>query len=179
MNAFDGLVLVVVAVSALTAFARGIVRSLIAFVAWIVGLVVAVTYAPAVGAMLPALPAHPLAPVAVAFALIVVAALVAGALVAWPIRALIHGVGLGFLDRALGAVFGLARGVVIVLAFVLGAGLTTLPAAEWWQNSFLARLLSDVALELRPWLPPEIGERLDYSGRGGAPVTDRKPAGKA
>ncbi len=65
----------------------------------------------------------------VAFALILIAALVLGALVAWPLSSVIRKSGLGFVDRFLGAVFGIARGAVLALAFVLFAGLTTLPQA--------------------------------------------------
>jgi membrane protein required for colicin V production len=179
MNAFDWLVLAVLALSAIAAFARGIVRSLVALVAWIVGLIAALVWTPAVSAMLPAIVRYPLVPPVVAFVLIFVVVLVAGALIAWPLHALIHGAGLGFVDRALGAVFGVARGVLLALAFVLAAGLTALPAADWWQNSLFARPLAEVALSLRPWLPPQWGERLDYSGRGGSPATDRPAAGKA
>jgi membrane protein required for colicin V production len=173
MNAFDWLLLAVIALSALAAYARGIVRSLIALAAWVVGLVAALMFAPWLAAMLPAMPEHPLAPALAAFVLIFVGTLAGGALVAWPLRALIHGAGLGFVDRSLGAFFGVARGGVLVLAFVLAAGLTKLPTADWWQNSMFARPLSDVALSLRPWLPSQWGERLDYPERGGAPATDR------
>ena len=71
-----------------------------------------------------------------------------------------------FVDRFLGAIFGAARGVVLVLAFVLVAGLTTLPRLDWWQNAALAPSLAAAALSLKPWLPPEWAQRLDYSREG-------------
>jgi membrane protein required for colicin V production len=95
--------------------------------------------------------------------------IVAGALLAWPLHAVIHRAGLGFVDRGLGGVFGLARGAVLVLAFVLVAGLTALPARDWWQNSLLAPLFEAAALSLKPWLPSPWAERLDYPGRRPAP----------
>jgi membrane protein required for colicin V production len=165
MNGFDWIVLGVIAVSALSAFARGIVRSLIALVAWVVGLVAAIAYAPHLAALLPEMSRYPFVPHLIAFALIFVAVLVLGALVAWPLRAVIHGAGLGFVDRALGSLFGVARGIVLVLGFVLVAGVTALPAADWWQNSIFAQPLSEAALALRPWLPRSWADQLDYSGR--------------
>ena len=75
-------------------------------------------------------------------------------------------VGPGFVDRFLGAMFGVARGVVLVLVFVLVAGLTTLPRQDWWQNAALAPPLAAAALSLAPWLPPAWAERLDYSREG-------------
>jgi membrane protein required for colicin V production len=97
--------------------------------------------------------------------------LLLGALVAWPLASVIHKAGLGFVDRFLGAVFGAARGVVLVMAFVLVAGLTTLPRLDWWQNAALVPPLTVAALGLKPWLPPEWAGRLDYSRAGrAAPV---------
>jgi hypothetical protein len=75
-------------------------------------------------------------------------------------------VSLGFIDRFLGAAFGLARGVIVVVIFVLIAGLTALPQQEWWQNATLAPPLVAAALSLREWLPPAWSERLNY----GAPA---------
>jgi membrane protein required for colicin V production len=63
----------------------------------------------------------------VAFASILVAALLAGALVAWPLGSVIRKSGLGFVDRFLGAIFGVARGALLVVGFALVAGLTSLP----------------------------------------------------
>jgi membrane protein required for colicin V production len=84
---------------------------------------------------------------------------------------------MGFLDRFLGGLFGIVRGVVVVLALMLVAGLTTLPRHDWWQNSLLVPELVGLALSLKPWLPPEWSERLDFSRDGrNLPVSpaDRK-----
>ena len=98
--------------------------------------------------------------------LIFIAALVLGALVAWPLASVIRKSGLGFVDRFLGALFGAARGAVVVVAFVLIAGLTSLPRHDWWQNAALAPLLVAAALSLAPWLPSAWSDRLDYSRQG-------------
>jgi len=70
--------------------------------------------------------------------------------------------GLGNLDRLLGALFGLARGLVIVLAFALLAGLTSLPLQRIWTDSASGSQLEQAALALKPWLPPAFAERLRY-----------------
>ena len=77
------------------------------------------------------------------------------------IRDLVYGA-----NDGLGAVFGIARGVVLVLVFVLFAGLTALPRMNWWQNSALAPMLATGAMALAPWLPSEWAQRLDYSREG-------------
>ncbi len=170
MNAFDWTIIAVVALSILFAFSRGVTRELIALVTWVLGFVAAVTLTPLLGGMLPEFGSNPVLRYLVAFVAVFIGCLVLGALVAWPLAGVIHKAGLGFVDRFLGAIFGVARGVVLVIAFVLVAGLTTLPRLDWWQNAALAPPLAVAALSLKPWLPREWAERLDYSREGRVPA---------
>jgi membrane protein required for colicin V production len=169
MTGFDVVVLAVVFVSTLLAFAAGVIRELISLAAWIVGIVAAVVYSGDVAAAFSRLDMTPAARDVLAFALILIAVLIAGAIVARLLRGAVHAVGLGSLDRLLGAVFGLARGLAVVIAFVLIAGLTTMPRQAWWQNSLLGAPLGEAALSLRPYLPPRWAARLDYSPAGMPP----------
>jgi len=167
MTTFDWVVVAVIALSTLLAFFRGVVRELIAVVAWVVGVVGAIAFTPALGALLPSIPGYPGVPYLIAFALIVIGALLLGALIAWPLTKAIRAAGLGFVDRFLGSIFGLARGVALMLAFVLVAGFTALPRSAWWQQSALVPPLVAGVYALRPHLPAEIAGRLDYSPHGG------------
>ena len=168
MNAFDWSIISLVILSMLFAFFRGVTRELIALVAWVLGFVAAVALTPLLGGMLPEIGSNPVLRYLLAFIAVFIGCLVLGALIAWPRATVIHKAGLGFVDRFLGAVFGAARGVVLVMSFVLVAGLTTLPRLDWWQNAALAPPLAVAALSLKPWLPPEWGGRLDYSREGRA-----------
>lgn len=163
MTVLDWSVIGVVVLSMLLAFMRGITRELIALLAWVLGFFAAVAFSPLVGAWLPEFGGHPVFRYLIAFVAILLVALLVGALIAWPLRNVIRRAGLGFVDRFLGAVFGIARGIVLVLVFVLFAGLTALPRFNWWQNSALAPVLVIGALTLAPWLPSEWAQRLDYS----------------
>ncbi len=163
MTVFDWCVIGVMALSMLFAYVRGFTRELIALIAWVVGFFAALAFSPIVGAWLPDLG---VARYLIAFALIMIAAIIVGALVAWPLSSVIRKSGLGFVDRFLGAVFGIARGAVLVMAFVLIAGVTALPRQDWWQNAALARPLAAAALGLAARLPPTWAERLDYSREG-------------
>jgi uncharacterized membrane protein required for colicin V production len=109
------------------------------------------------------------------FIAVFVAALVVGALVAWPLRAVVRKAGMGFLDASLGATFGLVRGMAIMVAFALVAGVTGIAQRDWWQNAFLAPSLGSAAMALRPWLPHDWAERLDFSATGPAPVAPAQP----
>ena len=166
MTAFDIGVLVIVGLSTLFAFIRGVIREVIALVAWVVGIVAAITFTPVVGAWLPDSLGNPAVRYLIAFALILVAALVAGSLIAWPLATAVRAAGLGFVDRFLGSIFGLARGLLLVIAVVLFLGLTDLPRAAWWQDSVLAGPLVAAALVAAAHLPPAWAEALDYSAAG-------------
>lgn len=173
----DVVVIGVVALSVLFAYARGVIRSIIGTAAWIVGLIAAIAFTPALAAQLPAMEQAPSLPYLIAFVLIFVAAIVLGALVAWPLRTLVTRAGMGFLDRSLGATFGLLRGLALVVAFALVAGVSGLAQRDWWQNAFLAPSLASSALAMRPWLPRAWSERLDYSPGGPAVVAPRPTQG--
>lgn len=175
MTAFDWIVVAVVALSVLLGILRGIVKEVISLAAWIVGLVAAILFAGPLGGTLPDLFGMPHARYVVAFLAILVATLVLGALAAWLLRSGVRAVGLGLLDRALGAGFGVARGFVIVLAFMLIVGATGLAQRDWWQNSLLAPWLVEGALALKGHLPPAWGDALEAGlGRKAAPAVQTR-----
>jgi membrane protein required for colicin V production len=70
------------------------------------------------------------------------------------------------MDRILGLVFGVARGIIVVVVFALIAGVTALPKQNWWQNSILGEPLAQAALALKPYLPRAWADRLDFSAAG-------------
>ena len=166
MNGFDIALISVIGLSTVFAFVRGVVRELIAITTWIAGFVAAIKYAGPLAGLFPRLEVTPGAKHALAFALILVVALIAGALVARMLSNVVRAIGLGLVDRLLGAVFGVARGLLVVVAFALVAGVTTLPRHDWWQNATLGPVLSEIALSLKPYLPRAWADRLDFS-RGG------------
>jgi membrane protein required for colicin V production len=140
----------------------------------VIAALAAIHFSAPIGMMLPDFGGNPAARYVTAFALIAIVVLIVGALAGWVLSRLVRAIGLGFLDRLLGAVVGLARGVLIVVLGVLIAGLTSLPRQDWWQNAFFAPPLVAAALSLRPWLPLAWAERLDY-GKTARPVPGPAP----
>ena len=98
----------------------------------------------------------------VAFTILFVSTVVLGGLVNLLAGQLVARTGLTATDRALGMVFGIARGMVIVAVLVLLAGLTTLPQDPWWSESVLLRHFQDLALWLRSFLPPDVAGNIHY-----------------
>jgi membrane protein required for colicin V production len=170
MTAFDFLVIGIVGLSTVFAFWRGFIRVTASLVAWVLGVLAAIHFSDVVGPLLPDFGESPAVRFVVAFAIILAAVLIVGALVGFLVSRLLRAAGLGFLDRLLGAIFGVARGILIAVLLVLFAGLTTLPRSDWWQNAQSSPALVAAALSLRPWLPRAWADRLDY-GHG-----ERRPA---
>jgi membrane protein required for colicin V production len=166
MNGFDLALVAVVALSALFAFARGVIRELIALATWVVGLIVAIEYAAPLAGAFARLDLAPVVKETLAFVAILVAVMIVGAVASRLLAGVVRAIGLGFVDRMLGAAFGVARGLLVVVAFALIAGVTTLPKRDWWQNSTLGQPLAQAALSLKPYLPRAWAERLDFSAAG-------------
>ncbi|TMH02396.1 MAG: CvpA family protein [Betaproteobacteria bacterium] len=121
----------VVGLSTALAFWRGFVRVVMSLVAWVAAVVLAIHYSSSIAEMLPEFGGSPTARYIAAFALILVGILVLGTLIGWLLARMIRAIGLGFLDRILGALLGMARGVLIVVIAVLISGCRRQCALGW------------------------------------------------
>ena len=162
MSWLDYAVLAVLVISMVWSALRGVVREIISLGGWIIAFLSASMFAGPLSVHLPqAIPGETLRTLA-AFIAIFVFALICSALVGALMSRLVNAVGLGPLDKILGALFGIARGAILVLAAVLAAGLTSAPAQAWWKESMSGETLKRAALLLKPWLPESFAQRLRY-----------------
>lgn len=162
MTPFDYGVLAVMATSLLVGVARGVVSEILALLAWVAAFIAARMWAVPAGNLLLAELSDPLWRQLAGFVAVFVAVLILFALVRGVMNLLLKAVGLRPLDRVLGAVFGVARGVLVLLVLALLAGLTPLPQQQWWRQATLAPPLETMVLAARPWLPPELAKRIQY-----------------
>jgi membrane protein required for colicin V production len=166
VTVIDFVVIGVVLLSLAVGAWRGMVSEILALVAWVVAFLAARTWAtPAGGWLATGLAdplAEPLTQQAAGFVAIFVAVLILFALARWVVSLLLRAVGLAPLDRVLGSLFGVARGVLVVWVGVLLAGLTALPQQQWWRQAVLAPPLETAVLAAKPWLPPELAKRIRY-----------------
>jgi membrane protein required for colicin V production len=111
------------------------------------------------------------------YGLCFVAVLVAGALVSFVLRKLIAGSGLSGTDRLFGMMFGLARGMLLVVLAVLMLGFTPFPRDPWWHESRLLPSFQNGAEWLSAKLPDSVTKHLDFKGLlERLPIQPPKPA---
>ena len=176
MTWVDGVVLAVLLVSAVLAYFRGLVREALGVGAWVGAILVALWAEPAV---LPLVSPHVQPPwlatgIAVG-AVFIVVLVILKILIAW-IAGKVQASAIGGVDRALGIVFGLARGAfIVVLAYIVG-GLLVPDASQWPEPVRQARSLPPTADGAR-WvvaqIPPDFRPRLPEGAGGAQPSMDQ------
>ena len=165
MTIFDYVVLGAIALSVLIGAWRGVVSEMLALAAWVVAFLVARDQAAHVAAWLAEQITDPGIRLAAAFVIVFVGVLILFAVARLLVSRLLSAVGLGTLDRLLGAAFGVLRGLVVVLIGVMLAGMTTLPRAGWWRTALFAPPLETAVIAAKPWLPAEAAKRIRFETR--------------
>jgi membrane protein required for colicin V production len=162
MTWFDIAVLIVLGLSMLVGVMRGFVKEVMAIAAWVIALVLARQFGPTVANWFPAALQPAGLRLAVGFACTTFGALMLLWLVTYFAMQIIRAKGLSLADRTIGAIFGLVRGVLIVLVGVLVAGLTSLPKEHGWRNAWLSSPFEALAVSVKAWLPESIRTRIQY-----------------
>jgi membrane protein required for colicin V production len=162
MTGLDYAALGVAGLSAVLGMWRGLAREVMSLGAWLIAFLAANLLAGPLGEALPQSIRSPELRVLIAFVALFLVVLVLVTLAGFLMSKMIRAMGLGGLDRTLGALFGLTRALVIALAFALIAGLTRIPLDPMWRESVSGPLLARGATALKPWLPPALASRLRY-----------------
>jgi len=160
MLMLDWICLAVLLLSLLLGVWRGLVYELVSVASWIVAFFLAQWFALEVGHMLPWAGAGETLRYALGFAVVFIGSVLLGGLVAVLARKLFAAIGLQPVDRALGAGFGLVRGLVLLLAATVVIGMTPMKSSEWWRESVSAGVLTTSLKGLKPLLPEESGKYL-------------------
>lgn len=160
MLALDWIFGGVLLVSLLLGAWRGLIYEVFSMLSWVAAFVLAQWLAPELALRLPMSGSGEAVRYAVAFAVVFVLSVLVGSLLASLVQKLFAAVGLRPADRALGAVFGLARGALLVLLATVVIAMTPLKADPWWQVSVGADLAVATLKGLKPVLPQEFAKYL-------------------
>lgn len=140
---------------------RGLVYELLSVVGWAASFYVAQWFAPQVAMLLPLQSVTEPVRYAAAFVLVFIAAVFAAGLLAFLLKKLIDSMGLRPVDRTLGALFGVLRGVILLLAAAVVVNMTALHSSLWWQASWGGQLLTATLGQLQPLLPAQFAKYLN------------------
>ena len=161
LNWADYIILGIIALSVVVGLFRGFFRESVALAAWILAFVVAIWFAePLAGFLSNWIDRSGIAR-GVAYVTLFIGVLICGAIVNYLISRLVKASEFAGTDRTLGSVFGLARGVVTVVAMILLLTITDdtskpfLPEEGWWQGSTLIHHLEPYARWAHQWLPED------------------------
>lgn len=155
MTTLDWILVAILLGSMLLGAWRGLVYEVLSLVGWVVAFIVARTWAQEMAQWLPLDGWDMQLRYAAGFVLLLVVAMFAWGLVSWLSKQLIEAVGLRPVDRTLGALFGVLRGVLLLMVLSLVIRYTPLHAAPWWQQSVLAPWLTEALGVALPALPQQ------------------------
>lgn len=162
MTIFDYLVLFVLVSSVVISTMRGLVKEILSLLGWVVAFVVANAYGAGLAPLLPELIPGETVRLMVAFAALFLGVRILMGLLSLALGALIEASGLSLADRGLGGLFGLARGVVIVLAAVILCSMTSIPQQDFWKDALLSPLAETGARTVKPFLPAALAQHVQF-----------------
>ena len=165
---------IILLISVVIAMFRGFVKEAISLASWIVAIWLAMTFSHQVALFLPAsideatlnlgtsgVEASNLR-VGIAFILIVIGTLIAGALLNYILSHITQSRALRGIDRVLGAFFGIVRGAALVVIVILLAALTSFPRSDTWESSQFLPPFETVARKVIDIMPPEYSKYFSF-----------------
>lgn len=162
MTIFDYLVIFVLVCSIVISTLRGLVKEILSLLSWIVSFVVANAYGEDLAAMLPNMIPGNVTRLIVAFIALFIGVRLLMMLLTMAIDAMIKASGLSLADRGLGGLFGLGRGLVLVLAAVLLCGMTAIPQQPFWKDALLSPMAETAARTVKPFLPGDVARHVQF-----------------
>lgn len=157
-------------VSIAVAIFRGFVKEAISLASWIAAIWLAITFSNQVALFLPAsidettfgfsqseVEVSKLR-VGIAFVLIIIGTLIAGALLNYILSHLTKNRALRGIDRLLGGFFGIFRGIVIVVLLILAASYTNFPLSDTWKSSQILPPFELAAKKAIEYMPQEFSK---------------------
>ena len=143
--------MLIVGVSCLIGVFRGLIKEALSLVFWAGAAVAAGLFCNRLGHLLSGAVSNPTLQKVVAFILIFILVVFVGGLISSGLSKLFNKAGLGGADRALGAVFGLIRGVVIITVIVMLTARAGF-AERFYRNSVTVPYVMIMSGKLQEWL---------------------------
>lgn len=163
MTVFDYAVVLIVLLSMLLGWWRGLMYEILSLLSWLTAYFVALASFADVAPYMPDVLGSDTVKMGAAFAALFLITLVLCGIAAWSLSKLAKAFGLDWrTDGVMGVMFGLFRGVLLVMVLVLVAGFTQLPQQAFWRDAWLSAPLQSAALQLNNALPDDLARGVHY-----------------
>lgn len=156
MTVVDIIIIFVIILSALFSLMRGFVKEAISLATWVVAIWIAATFAPKLSSALAGSIGSEAVRQAVSFGALFILTLIIGGLVNFMVSQVVKKTGLSGADRVFGIIFGVIRGGLIIVVFVVVGGMTPLPDYSWWQQSQLLPWFENTATTIQNYIPDHL-----------------------
>ncbi|MCT7359862.1 MAG: colicin V production CvpA [Thalassobium sp.] len=153
MAVIDWVILAVLAVSSLISLKRGFVKEALSLASWIAAFIIARLFSGNLATLLAGVVETNSVRWILAFVILFAGTVTIGAMINHLLVEMVRMTGLGGTDRVFGMVFGLIRGLVVLVAIVYGLQFTLVPQDAWWQDSVFIPHLTTLADWARKTLP--------------------------
>jgi membrane protein required for colicin V production len=157
----DIFIAAVIFLSVIIGLLRGLIKESISLVTWVIAIILAVIFSPELAKHMTFTQVAFIQTVT-AFFIIFISAVLVGSIFNFLVGKLIRKTPFSAPDRALGGIFGLLRGVVVVTVVVLLAGLTPVPTSSWWQQSFSIEKFEVLAVWVKERLPEDYAKPFKF-----------------
>lgn len=158
----DFIILGIIVISFVISLMRGFVKEALSLAGWLVALWVSMTFSSGMAELFGSSINDPTLRLLIAFLTLFILSLIVGSIINFFATQLVQRTGMTGVDRTIGGVFGLLRGVLLVTIIVMLLGLTTLPKESWWDESFFMFRFEAIATWLKDLLPGDIARYFKY-----------------
>jgi len=162
MNWADVSIITLIFLSGMISFFYGFIEELFSFLSWSFSFVITLIFLDEMTGLLTTVISFADLRIGVALLILFFVSLV---IFKWIGYLIINSIGptpLSASERIVGALFGIARGNVIVILLILLAGLTQLPTTAGWQDSLLIHYIKPIVIFLRSELPLNIATEFNF-----------------
>lgn len=157
-NYFDIAIVVIILITALIGFMRGLVWMGIFLATWTAAILLAIKYKDTVAQQLPIKLGSEVAQTGLAALLIFLGVLIVGAIINFLLHKLVNAIGLGTFDRILGTGLGIALGGLAITLLTMLLSLTELPNQDMWTKSKFIPKFKEAATWLQTLIPADLNE---------------------
>jgi membrane protein required for colicin V production len=163
MTSFDITSITIVLLSGLLGLWRGLIYEVFSFLGWPIAYFISKYFGHRLAELLPL--AQGTLRQAIAYILMFILGLLVWGMVVFLLSKLVKAIGFGGFNATLGGVFGLLRGVILVVALVSLAGLTSIPERPFWKNAQMSRSAEKIVFLVKPYFPASVAERIQFPVR--------------